>query len=162
MMKKWLLFLLAIPMIANWSCKGDVAVELKAYADITLTDIKKVDPLKFTTNLILVNQLSVGETDVDQNSVLFFKTQTGTYGKMKIVNVSTNNLIIDIYTYNQDGTVLVNKADLLIEASMLCDLDAGLQTWIFADADFAWDQSDIVGGQSFESKNGASFYVYSR
>lgn len=158
-MKKILIIFSII--LVGMACKKDNPVPKKAFEDISYEDIKAFEG-KFSSNLLVVGK-SDG-TGPQIGAIIFFKTQNGLLGKLKLINISTlspHNLICDFVNYNADGSgILLNKSDIIIQDTYHVDLDNGVQTTMQPLSDFGWNQQGVPDGYSIKPYNNAKFYLY--
>ncbi len=138
--------------------------------------VKPVDPANIAARATIAAQLAkmtnadivVTEAGVNKlklGAVVYYKTNLGNYGKFTLVSagdVSTTYLLtIDVITYKIDGSILVNKKGVTVQASYYCDLDTGTQTTQATKeaGDLWWDLNNTQ--QVFAPLDTTVFYVYS-
>ena len=142
------------------ACKKDKSVTQKSFDQIVESDIKAYEDKLSVTNLVVSDDM--GTHLLDAGSVLFYKTQNGTLGKMKIVGVSDQNVLtVDIVNYDAAGNITLNQSGLTIDGTLSCDLDLGQQTTDNLIRDFKWA---VVSANKREIQpfNAAVFYVYAK
>jgi hypothetical protein len=156
------------PINSNTAVEGDT----KASKTLTQYDfLDDYDKLwyKLHTEKVLksknLDSLGVG-------SVVGYRTNEGRYGKFEVQD-NDKNLTIKWTTYkkNSDTNYYIQRGykriqqkysfgtNLIIEGSMLCDLDSGKQST--NSADFWWVQPE-VGAPYIKPKSGTSLYVISK
>ncbi|MEY3678889.1 MAG: hypothetical protein RI924_1030 [Bacteroidota bacterium] len=147
-------------MLLGLACKKDNTLPKKAFEDISLTDIQQFEN-KFSANPIIVSD-DAGNQLLKPGSIIFYKTQIGTLGKMRIVSISDQKLLtIDVVNFNAAGNVILNKSGSTVQPTWLCDLDMGVQTNDFTLREFDWDMYNAFK-KGITPKNTAVFYVYSK
>ncbi len=161
-MKKIVYCLLAIALFSVWSCKKDSLTPKKLFEDITYADIQAIGPNLKSDKIPVAN--ASNPAILKAGSIVFYKTNTGVIGKFQIESISPQkDLTISLINYSNQGAVLLNKANVLIEATFFADLDLGVQTVSPNISDFWWE---ITGSNSeiyyITPQNTALFYVYSK
>lgn len=91
--------------------------------------------------------------------VILYRTNTGRYGKMKILNFEkeTRKLTIKAITYDSDGTVYNKTEALEIGGSRSCNLD--FMSADVLESDFSWYQTDPAN-TLFRPAGSAAFVLY--
>ncbi len=161
-MKKIVYCLLAFALFSVWSCKKDSPPPKKLFENITYADIQAIGP-ELKNDKIPVADAS-NPAILKAGSIVFYKTNTGVIGKFQIKSISPQkDLTISLINYSSQGAVLLNKANVLIEATFTADLDLGVQAVSQGTSDFWWE---ITGPNNeiyyITPQNTALFYVYSK
>lgn len=135
-MKKIFAYMLLFASLFTACKDDDPVVVLSPFEKVTLKVITD-NSAKLTINDMLL--YDSGGPELESGAIIIYKTNTATYGKMKIVSLAEsgqNAMVIDLTNYNADGTVKSEVKNLSISSSAYCDLDTGLQTNDSAIADF--------------------------
>lgn len=142
-----------------FGCKKDKTVAQKSFDQILKSDIQAFEGKLSTANLVVTDDM--GTKLLDAGSVVFYKTQNGTLGKMRIGELTDQNeLTIDIVNYDREGKVSLEQSALTLEGTMSYDLDLGQQTADNMARDFKWAIVN-VNKKEIQPFNATVFYVYS-
>jgi hypothetical protein len=128
-MKKIFYSFLVIALVASSACKKDtVKVPPKAFEDITYQDIKDLyDEPGFTFQEIIL-KTPEGVDVLKPGSVILYST-SGIYGKLKIVNISAQNVLsFDMVNYSSTTGLLISfKNGATVQPSYFFNLVTGLE-----------------------------------
>jgi len=156
---KNLFILFSVAFLGLAACKKDKP--LTAFDKATYADILQYEPM-FSSQDIYVKY---PEPDgLKPGAIIFYKTNDGTYGKLKIVSTGEGadpKLTIDIVNYNSDGSVLNKYSNVVIGKSVGCDLETGL-TYSGGQnnsSDFWWGSPDAINYRILPL-GGSEFYVF--
>jgi hypothetical protein len=89
--------------------------------------------------------------------VILYKTSSGNYGKMEIVDYAYDLRVRWVTYEGSSGNVIKSGDDLMIRGTWLCDLDAGSEVGVTPEADFHWGIQSAGVEQYIDPKNGALF-----
>ena len=128
-MKKILYSLLAIILIASSACKKDtVKVPPKAFEDITFQDINDLANEPGFTFQEIILKTPDGVDVLKPGSVILYSA-SGIYGKLKIVNISAQNVLsFDMVNYSSITGLLISfKNGATVQPSSFFSLATGLE-----------------------------------
>lgn len=136
--------------VAYWPIRVEVP---DLFASIDLADIKAngVFSSRINGSNNRMNQIPTG-------TIVVYKTNEGRYGKFKVKSYDYN-LLIDLVTYNPNGTIFNKGVNLNVRGTWSCDLDKGMETEKGAGADFWWEQANSIE-RYLVPQNGALMAVY--
>jgi hypothetical protein len=101
-------------------------------------------------------------TNFKVGSIVFFKTNSNNYGKMKVVSVSPqSDLVVDVVVFDANGGKIVNQTNKTFALSLALsyELDSALVPEdLSSNADFAWAIS--AGHKSLLFFYGAKAFLY--
>jgi hypothetical protein len=121
----------------NQSSFDDVEISLEYSFDLIDRNLIVSKEGSMSSN-VLVATNETGEV-LAPGAFLIYKTNANRYGKLEIVEwdeAVNYRLVINVVTYNEDGTVFTELNNLEIDGTWLCDLDAAVQTADTGVADF--------------------------
>jgi hypothetical protein len=128
-----------------------------SYSELSFTDIKTQEArMSSTAQIIAVTSTSTW----NNGNVILFKTNEGRYGKFRVLDIDIRQnykLSISATVYNGDGTLKYADKTIVIEGTVLCDLDLGIPSTDPA-SDFHWSRNGST--TSLIARNTASFLLY--
>ncbi len=158
-----ILILLFLAMSSIAACKKDKSISFKQFDDITNVYIENLKNEFSSENIMVIS--SGLEEGLKPGAILFYQTDEGFFGKLKIVGATTDpnsSLVIDIVTYKPNETVQKN---ITINLGYGCDLDSGVTAILGNDNevfDFFWGSPNNSGNYYIYHFIPTTFYIYSK
>jgi len=120
-----------------FSCSSDDGDSV--FYSLTIEDIKTRESNMSASNIVATNSagyiLKVGD-------VIMYKTNGNRYGKLEIAgfrDIDNKKLTLNAVTYNDDGSVYIQRSNLGIRGAFRCNLDTMSETSSDI-ADFEWQR----------------------
>lgn len=163
-MKKALM-LFCVVLVSFFACRKSHYI--LNFDQIDLNEIKKYEN-QFSTELIVIADQQ-DQLLIKPGTILFYKTNVGTLGKLRINSKSNTDLHCDFVNYDVNGDVAVEILDIAFPRGNGFDLDEnGILSQDVSKIDFQWVISYISFNPSIyrsvisPQKEEASFYVYTK
>ena len=147
-------------LLAGCSSSNDANDFELEFEEITHSDIAAMSA-QMTDGLITVTDEDGIQTP--RGTIIVYSTRNGYYGKLLVQDVDAAenyDKTIDVVTFDEDGSELVNVSGLLIQGTWFADLENGREASVGDERDYFYFR-DTETDSFLEPLSGAVFTVHS-